>query len=199
MKKRRFLQVAMAGAAGGAGATSPVHAQHAPRAASGPVLLTVSGFIGSGNRGPLDPALDQMMAKQNVTFAKAHAFDFAALASLPAVIIRPTLEYDQRRHTLKGPLLAEVMKACGVKANDRTSLHLRAVDGYAVLIPWPEVIKRRFVMATHLDERPMTLGGLGPLWAVYDADAFADMAAKSVSERFALCPWATYHIDVREV
>ena len=40
-------------------------------------------------------------------------------------------------------------------------------------------------------------GGLGPLWAIYDADRFPDMAAQPVDQRFALCPWALYHIDVQ--
>ena len=53
-------------------------------------------------------------------------------------------------------------------------------------------------MATHLDGQPMALGGLGPLWALYDADRFPDMAAKPLSARFANCPWATYHIQVKE-
>jgi hypothetical protein len=43
----------------------------------------------------------------------------------------------------------------------------------------------------------MALGGLGPLWGIYDADRFPDMAAKPVDQRFALCPWALYHIDVQ--
>ena len=53
-------------------------------------------------------------------------------------------------------------------------------------------------MATHLDGQPMALGGLGPLWAVYEADRFPDMAAKPLPARFESCPWATYHIEVRE-
>lgn len=40
------------------------------------------------------------------------------------------------------------------------------------------------------------LGGLRPLWALYDADRVADMAAKPVAERFGACPWALYHIDI---
>ena len=55
---------------------------------------------------------------------------------------------------------------------------------------------QRFIVATHLDGKPMALGGLGPLWAVYDADRFADMAARPVAERFGACPWALYHIEV---
>ena len=195
MQKRHFLGVTVAGMAA---IPSLVHAQNAPKITSGPTLLTISGLIGEGNRGPLDPALDQMMAKQKLAFSKAHAFDFAAMAALPAVTINPTLEYDNKPHTLKGPLLTDVLKASGVKVNDKTTVFLRAVDGYAAAITANEAAKRRFIVATHLDGRPLALGGLGPLWAVYDADRFADMPAKPVAERFVSCPWATYHIEVKE-
>ena len=43
----------------------------------------------------------------------------------------------------------------------------------------------------------MALGGLGPLWAVFDADRYPDMAAKSLPERFAQCPWGLYHLEVQ--
>jgi hypothetical protein len=52
------------------------------------------------------------------------------------------------------------------------------------------------IVATHLDGQPMPLGGLGPLWAVYDADRVPQAAARPLAERFAQCPWALYHIDV---
>ena len=198
MKKRQFVAASVFGAAAAA-LPRATHAQHAPANARGPTLLTVSGLIGAGNRGALDPALDQMMAKQKLAFAKAYAFDFAALMALPAVTINPTLEYDSRPHALKGPLLADVMKACGVRETDKTAYLLRAVDGYAVLLSAAEASQRRFIVATHLDGQPMALGGLGPLWTVFDADRFADMAAKPVTERFSLCPWATYSIDVKAV
>lgn len=193
--RRQFLNAAAIGAVA---APSLALAQHAPKASRGPVLLTVSGRIGAGNRGAFDPAFDQMMGKQKIQFDKAHAFDFAALTALPAVTIKPTLEYDSKPHTLKGPLLADVMKAAGVKLTDKTTLFLRAVDGYAAQVTAAEASKYRFIVATHLDGQPMTLGGLGPLWAVYDADRFSDMAAKPLPARFASCPWAMYHIEVKE-
>jgi hypothetical protein len=173
-------------------------AQHGPAAARGPILLTVSGLIGAGNRGAFDPALDQMMAKQKLTFSRAHAFDFAAITALPASTIKPALEYDGKPHVLKGPLLMDVVKACGVIVTDKTALFLRAVDGYAAHVSAAEAAGRRFIVATHLDGRPLALGGLGPLWAIYDADRFADMAAKPLTERFGSCPWAMYHIEVKE-
>jgi hypothetical protein len=200
MRKRHFLRAAMLGAVAGVGGIpSLVGAQNGPETASGPILLTVSGLIGAGNRGPFDPAFDQMMAKQELAFSKAQAFDFAALTAMPSVTIEPTLEYDGKPHRLTGPLLIDVMKASGVKVTDKTAFFLRAVDGYAAQVSADAATKRRFIVATHFDGRPMALGGLGPLWAVYDADRFPDMAAKSLPERFASCPWAMYHIEVKEV
>jgi hypothetical protein len=198
MRKRHFLHAAACGALSGL-AASPgrVAAQHAPKALRGPVLLTVSGLIGAGNRSALDPALDQMMAKQKIAFTRARAWDFAGVAALPARTIRPTLEYDKQPHTLKGPTLLDVIRASGARIGDKTAFFVRAVDGYAADIPAAEAERRQFIVATHLDGRPLALGGLGPLWTVFDADRFADIAAKPVNERFANCPWATYHIEVK--
>lgn len=199
MNKRDFLDTVIAGAAAGVGAISlPAHAQNGPKNSAGPIILTVSGQIGAGNRGALDTALDQMMVKQKISFSKAQTFDFAALTALRSVTIRPSLEYDRKQHDLRGPLLTDVMKASGAITTDRTMLLLRAVDGYAVQTSIAEVTKRRFILATHLDGGPMTLGGVGPLWAIYDADSFPDMVAKPISDRFSMCPWATYHIEVKE-
>jgi hypothetical protein len=149
MNKRDFLRAGTVGAAASLGAAARVsHAQNAPMAAAGPVLLTVGGLIGHGNRGPTDSALDQMMAKQKISFARAQAFDFAALSALPASSIRPTLEYDGKRHSLRGPLLVDVIEASGAKPDEKTALLVRAVDGYAVLIAVSEAVRRRFIVAS---------------------------------------------------
>jgi hypothetical protein len=201
MSKRAFLQTLLSGMGVGMAAMPLRHAHAKPMAkgsSTGPALLTVSGAIGAGNRGPLNPALDRLLAKQKVSFAKAHTFDAAALAKLPQVSIQPTLEYDAKRHTLQGPALLDVIKATGAKVGSKTSLLLRAIDGYAVQVSMTELTARRFVLATHLDGQPMSLGGLGPLWAVYNADQYPDLATKPLTERFSLCPWATYHIEVKE-
>jgi len=191
MDKRKFLAAA---ALCPAVVPAAVPAANPPGAS--PALLTVTGAISKTNRGPLDSVADLMMAKQKISFKKAHAFDFGMLTAMPAVTIKPTIEYDQKSHVLRGPLLADVLKACGV-SGDAGKLAMRAVDGYAPAIDIADARKYRFIVATHLDGKPMPLGGLGPLWAIYDADRFPDMAAKPVDQRFALCPWALYHIDVQ--
>ena len=53
-----------------------------------------------------------------------------------------------------------------------------------------------FIVATHMDGQPMALGGLGPLWAIPDADRVPELAAKPLAQRFGGCPWSLYHIDV---
>jgi hypothetical protein len=169
----------------------------APSVASGPVLLTVSGAVGKSNRGALDPVLDQMMVKHGIEFEQAWAFDSAALQRLPALTIRPTLEYDAKVHALRGPLLDTVLRAAGVRADASVTLGLRAVDGYNAELGIADVRSMRMIVATHADGRPLALGGLGPQWAVYDADRLADFKDKPLKERFALCPWGLYHIDVK--
>lgn len=193
MNKRQFLASGILGAA-----SLPVLARSGHSARSGgPALLTITGAIGRSNRGPFDPALDQMMHKQKVQFDKAYRFDFDSLLALPVHDMRPTLEYDNRSHLLRGPALEAVLKATRAPLADDTSLLLRAVDGYAVTIRLQDVRHYGFIVATHMDGEPIPLGGLGPLWAVYEADRFADMRAKPVNQRFGLCPWALYHIEVK--
>jgi hypothetical protein len=190
MNKREFLGVAALASAG------PVLGQAPASAGKGPALLTVTGAIGRPNRGPFDPALDQMMHKQKISFERAFTLDFTALANLPAFNIKPTLEYDGKPHMLRGPLLLDVLAFAGARPADSARLVLRAVDGFAVTLGVEKARRQRFMVATHLDGKPMPLGGLGPLWAVIDADHVAELASKPLAERFGECPWALYHIEV---
>lgn len=198
MDKRHFLGAAFVTGAAPAFASRPQAQAAGPTAgpACGPVLLTITGAITRSNRGALDPALDQMMAKQKLAFDRAHALDFAALAALPARTIRPTLEYDGKPHTLRGPLLADVLAQAGARPRDAAKVVMRAVDGYAAVLEMRQLRAWNFIVATHLDGKPIPLGGLGPLWAVYDADRVPEMAALPVTQRFGACPWALYHLEV---
>jgi hypothetical protein len=193
MKKRQFLGSAALAGIAAATATSPARAASAT---AGPALLTITGAVGKTNRGKLDRVKDQMMHKQKVAFERAYAFDFAAIAALPAVTIKPTLEYDGKPHTLSGPLLLDVVKAAGARLHDDSKLLLRAVDGYVAGVTVAQARAQRYIVATHLDGATMPLGGLGPLWAIYDADKVPEMAAKPLPERFGACPWALYHIEI---
>lgn len=173
-------------------------AQAAPSLSRGPVLLTIGGVaVTKGNRAALDPAFDQMMAKHGVQFDKALAMDAAALYRLPTVQIQPTLEYDGKVHSLSGPLVSTVLEAAGVAPTSSVLVGLRAVDGYNVAVSLADIRRYRMIIATHMDGQPLALGGLGPQWAVYDADRLADFKDMPLKQRFGLCPWGVYYIDVK--
>lgn len=193
MNKRDFLtRSALLGALPVAGV------QAANPQSRGPVLLTIGGpAVTKSNRGPLDPALDQMLSKHGVQFDKALALDAATLYRLPSIQIKPTLEYDAKVHTLSGPLVSTVLEAAGVPPTSAVLVGLRAVDGYNVAISLADIRRYRMLIATHLDGQPLALGGLGPQWAVYDADNIADFKDKPLKQRFGLCPWGVYYIDVK--
>jgi hypothetical protein len=196
MNKRQFLGAAALAGAYPAIAAPPKAALDHTGGLRGPALLTVTGAIGKTNRPAMDPVRDQMMHKQKLSFDKAFAFDFAALSALPAIEIRPTLEFDGTVHSLRGPRMSAVLTAAGARLTPASKVLLRAVDGYATSVSMTELTAMSMIVATHLDGQPMALGGLGPLWAVYDADRYAPAAARPLAERFGNCPYALYHVDV---
>jgi len=193
MNRNRRALLASAVAALPAGAFAQGKAAARP---DGQVVLTVSGAIRTANRGALDPAIDALMAKHGIKFAAARSLDFAALAALPAQTIKPTHEYDAKVHTLRGPLLTDVLTAATADVNDTATLLLRGIDGYAGKWKVADARKYRFLVVTHMDGKPLTVGGLGPLWATYDADRFPDKAALPLDKRYPGCPWGLYHIEV---
>ena len=191
LKKREFLQATLAMAV-----LPFASLAQAKPAKSGPTLLTIGGEIGKHNRGAIDMQLDQMMVKHGVKFSQAFTLDWDKLQTLPQVTIEPTLEYDNKPHKLRGPLLTSVLAAAGVDLSQNLRLDLRAVDGYSVSVNLEQVKAWRMIIATHIDGQPLALGGLGPLWAVYDADNIAELRSKPVKERFVFCPWALYYLQV---
>ena len=193
MKKRQFLVAAAA-----VGMLPAATSTFANESKSAPTLLTVGGSITKGNRGAVDSTLDQLMVRHGVRFSKALALDAETLQRLPKVDIRPTLEYDNKQHKLTGPLLTTILSEAGVELKSSLRIGLRAIDGYNVNITLAEIQSYRMIIATHADDKPMALGGLGPQWAVYDADSLAAFKNKPVKERFALCPWGLYYIDVAQ-
>lgn len=192
MDKRQFL------VAGSVGAILPARAGAATAPTrSGGALLTIVGALPHANRGPLDPVLDQLMVKHKVAFDKAWQFDAAALARLPAVTIEPTLEYDAKPHKLSGPLLA---------ASDRRDRHCRERGSDLDLARARRLCggrqpRRRESLPDDRRDRGRrralghrrTRAALGRVRR-RPAPDFKD---RSLQQRFALCPWGLYLIEVK--
>ncbi|EIF34579.1 putative molybdopterin-dependent oxidoreductase [Burkholderia sp. Ch1-1] len=197
MNKRQFLSSAALLGASAAAAPAfggqPVRKQ---ACAASPVVLTISGAIRRHNRGALDPAFDQLLAKHQVKFSEAYGLDVPFIAGMPAVTIKPTTEYDSRPHALSGPLLTNVLEHVGAPTAGSTQIVMHAVDGYAVATTLDKVRAYKFIVATHMDGKPLPLGGVGPLWATYDADNIPELSGKPLKDRFELSPWGLYHLQV---
>jgi len=192
MHKRQFLtQLGLAGMLPAGAALA--HAPDTPQ----PTLLTVSGAIERANRGPLNPVTDLLAAKQGVQFNQARTFDARALQRLPSVSISPTVEYDGRRHTLEGPLITEVLASAGLAPGRKATLVLRAVDGYNATLTAADAARYGMIVALRMDGVPLSVGGLGPQWAVYEADNIPEFKSRPVNERFTLAPWGLYLIEVK--
>ena len=192
MHKRTFLTSLLAAS------SAPVWSQPRPGKPAGtPVLLTVTGAVGKTNRAAFDPSRDVLMAHHKIAFTSAYAIDWGMLATLPSRSIEPTVEYDAKRHRLSGPALVDVLKLANVRATDSAMLTLRAIDGYAPTVMMADARRDGFIVATHIDGVPLHVGGLGPLWALFDADRLPEYAARPLAQRFARCPWGLYHVDVQ--
>jgi len=73
---------------------------------------------------------------------------------------------------------------------------VRPIAGSRAHLPLAQALQWRMLLATHMDGRRLGLGGLGPQWAMYDADRIADLAGKPLKERFAQAPWGLYHMGL---
>lgn len=190
MNKREFLTT-LALAAG----TLPTQAM-TPVRHSEPAVLTLTGAIDRSNRGPVDQVLEQLMHKQGVKGERVWSMSLADLAALPQTEIHPTVEYDGKIHTLSGPLLADVLKAAGIAAQKPKTILLHGIDGYSPEVDLQQALRFGYVLAIKMDGKPLSIGGLGPIFAVCDADRIPELARLPLDQRFANCPWGLYCIEL---
>jgi hypothetical protein len=129
----------------------------------GMVMLTVGGFVGKTNRGPLDPKLDSLLAKLNVSFDKAFAFDREMLEALPQGTVTAKPSEFEKEATFKGPLLREVL---GFIEAAKVKTTFVAVDGYSGYLLPEDIDGSDYILALEADGVPLGLGQQGPLWLI---------------------------------
>ena len=84
---------------------------------------------------------------------------------------------EAKRAADAAALCAKAAQAAGARAGAGATLVMRAVDGYTVELPLKQAREQGFIIATHIDGAPLHVGGLGPLWAVYEPDRFPALSA----------------------
>ena len=154
-----------------------------------PVVLTVAGKIAETNRGPTNPELDPIFLYHEISFEAAAAFDRAMLESLGTQEIVLSYEKWAEDYRLSGPRLADVLAAVGAQGRPVT---ITAIDGYAVELSAEDLASRDWIVALERNGRPLSIGGLGPLWVVYDAPG-----RTLGHDDVARWPWAVFFIEVR--
>jgi len=147
-----FLLVALA--------SLPTLAADEGPAPEGMVLLTVGGFVGKSNRGPLDPKRDSLLAGLKINFKHAFVFDRKMLLKLPQgrVTAKPP-EFDKPA-TFSGPKLRAVLEFLEA-AQVKTSFV--AADGYAGYLMPEDIRSSDWILALSADGVPLGLGQQGPI------------------------------------
>ncbi len=156
----------------------------------GPVILTLSGVVDLPNRGPFDPFTDALAGRFMDPFNKAHAFTLADLQALPQE--RLTLNYPAwgREVTFTGPSLMSVLKAAGASGE---KLEMVALDGYTAVFKQSMIEGKTFILALTADDKPLGLGGHGPLWLIFPP---GEAAPAYPGDDDGGLVWALFHILV---
>lgn len=183
LNRRILLAAALIG---GVVSTAPAMAQDA---ASGPILLTVTGAVSNPNRGSYDPDTDKFFGFNEVEFANAAQFDFDALEALDMVKVKADFPKGRQVHEFEGPLLADVLAAAGAQGKMVT---IQALDGYAVEIPLQEMVDAGAVVALKRNGTAFGIGGFGPTQIVFPRAERADLADMPDDNWV----WSIFHIKV---
>ena len=142
-------------------------------AATGPVLLTVTGRITASTPGG------------------AALFDRAGLASLGQATLRTSTPWTDGVVEFSGVPMAALLDAVG--AVGRTG-HLIAANDYAVDLDLAELRRYPVLLAMRQDGRELSLRDRGPLWVVYPRDDFPELMSPLNNAKWI---WQLRSIEIR--
>ena len=127
----------------------------------GMVLLTIGGYVGKPNRGPLNPTRDSVLAKLKADFKHGFEFDREMLLALPQGTVTATTPELEGEAVFKGPVLREVL---GFIEAARVKTRFVASDGYSGYLLPEDIAASDYILALEADGKPLGLNGQGPLW-----------------------------------
>lgn len=153
-------------------AVLPAMAASLARPAGEPVL-TVTGKIARTNE------------------SAAAVFDMAMLEALPGRVTETETPWTKGKTRFEGPLGSALLDA--VEASG-TTLHIVALNDYAVDVPVEDFRKWPVIFATRRDGRPMPVRDKGPIFVIYPFDADRTLWNETYFSRSA---WQVKSIEVR--
>jgi len=117
-------------------------------APKGEVVLTMSGEIGTHNKG------------------KKLALDIASLERMRMVRMETNEPYLKRRVTFEGVLLSDLLAVAGVKES-ASKVYMTALDDYKVDFTVADVRSSQMLVATKADGKRMPIDRAGPIRIVF--------------------------------
>ena len=142
-------------------------------APKGAVVLTISGKIA------------------NTTKAGAAEFDMVTLEALPGRVTETETPWTKGKPRFEGPLGSALLDKVGASG---TSLHIVALNDYAVDVPVEDFRKYPVILATRKDGQPMAVRDKGPLFVIYPFDLDRSLYTEKIFSRSA---WQVKSIEVR--
>ncbi len=136
----------------------------------GPPLLTITGKIGRSN------ALDSAGMPQAV-------FDAGLLDALPQHTVVTDTFWDTAPRAYRGPLLRDVMTACGVDLSIG-SFKAQAINDFASVIPMEDLTRWPVLLARFVDEQLLPRRTKGPLWIMYPRRGERALRVASIRNRW---------------
>lgn len=127
----------------------------------GMVVLTVGGYVGKPNRGPLDPNRDSTLAKLKADFKHGFEFDREMLLALPQGTVRAITPEREGQAVFKGPVLRDLLRFIDAA---KVKTRFVASDGYSGYLMPEDIDATDYILALEVDGKPLGLNGQGPLW-----------------------------------
>ena len=137
-----------------------------------PPVLTVSGKLSKPNAGP------------------AAVFDMSMLERMAQISVVTHTPWFPQARKFTGPLLRTVLAAAGAQG---AALRAITLNDYRVDIPFDDALRIDVVLARLLDDKPMPVRDMGPLFIIYPFDQQPQLRNAVYYSR---CAWQLKGIEV---
>ena len=128
------------------------------------------------------------LSKLNI--GNAAAFDMPMLERMAQVSYATHTPWFPQARKFTGPLLRTVLAAAGAQG---TALRAVALNDYRVDIPFDDALQIDVVLARLLDDKPMPVREMGPLFIIYPFDQQPQLRNAVYYSR---CAWQLKGIEV---
>jgi hypothetical protein len=114
------------------------------------------------------------------------------LQAFEQVTVRTENEFVDGMRTFQGPLVRDILTACG--AADARSVVLTAANDYQVTVDAREFARYNAILATSMDGEALSRRDKGPIWVIYPMSDHAELRDPVYNSRLI---WQLVKLDAR--